>query len=147
MPPDIVKRMPARTQSTFKRAYDNKLKRPIGWWEPDDLAVGLLQAWLVGLGESLPKSTSIDPNGDIDADGVFAEETFDAVKSFQRKAKLKADGMVGHDTLDALRAALLKKNFTSPVVTTSEVIIKAIPVPRQCPPGALICAEPTWKFE
>ena len=147
MPPDVVKRMPSRTQNTFKRAYDNKLARPIGWWEPDHDAVGLVQVWLFALGESMSRSVSLEIDDDtLVPDGVFGNETYLAVQSFQRKAHIKPDGMVGHDTLDAFREELKKKNFVKPVQTTTEVIIKATP-PRPCPRGALICADPVWHFD
>lgn len=141
MMPDIVNRMPSRTRNTFNLAYDNSKKRPIGWWEPDKDAVGLVQAWLLALGESMAKSASFELDDDtITSDGIFGEETFRAVQSFQRKNHLTADGMVGHDTLDALREALKKKVFVPPVQTTTEVIIEGTP-PRPCPPGALICPD------
>lgn len=140
MMPDVVFRLAPRQQATFKRAYDNAQRRPIGWWDPDDIAVGLVQAWLVFVGESLPRSTKIEPDGSIQADGIFGDETFKAVQSFQRKNKLKGDGMVGHDTLDAFREAIAKHRPTPPVQTTSEVIIIGTP-PKPCPPGALICPD------
>ncbi len=144
MMPDVVDRLPPRNRDRFYLAYDNSKERPIGWWEPDDLSVGLVQAWLVALGEKLPKSTKIDADGDIMADGVFGQETFDAVQSFQRKAHLKDDGMVGHDTLDAIRDAL-RARIRPPAKQTSEVFIKKptefTRPPRPCPPGALICAD------
>jgi peptidoglycan hydrolase-like protein with peptidoglycan-binding domain len=141
MMPDIVQKMPPQTQATFNRAYDNSKKRPIGWWDPDKDAVGLIQAWLLALGESMAKSASFELDDDtITADGVFGDETFHAVQSFQRKNRLTADGMVGHDTLDSLREALKKRTFVPPVQTTTEVIIVGTP-PRPCPPGALICPD------
>ena len=39
---------------------------------------------------------------DGDVDGVFGQETYDAVVRFQRKNALAADGVVGSDTLAAL---------------------------------------------
>ena len=144
MMPDVVDRLPPGSRGRFYLAYENVKKRPIGWWEPDDLAVGLVQAWLFALGEKLPKSAKVAPDGDIIADGVFGQETFDAVKSFQRKKHIKDDGMVGHDTLDAFRAAL-RARISPPAKSSSQVFIKKpnefTRPPRPCPPGALICAD------
>jgi murein L,D-transpeptidase YcbB/YkuD len=139
MMPDVVNRMPSRTQNTFNLAYDNAKKRPIGWWEPDRDAVGLVQAWLLALGESMPKSASLEHNS-ITSDGIYGEETYRAVQSFQRKNHLTPDGLVGHNTLDALREALKRRIFVPPVETTTEVIIVGTP-PKPCPPGALICPD------
>lgn len=141
MMPDIVAKMPPRTQITFNRAYDNSKKRPIGWWEPDKDAVGLIQAWLLALGESMEKSASFELDDDtITTDGIFGDETFHAVQSFQRKHGLTSDGMVGHATLDAFREALKTGVFSPPIQTTTEVIIEGTP-PKPCPPGALICPD------
>ncbi len=144
MMPDVVARLPPRNRDRFDLAYDNSKQRPFGWWEPDDLSVGLIQAWLFALGEKLPKSAKVDDAGNIEADGVFGQETFDAVKSFQRKSHIKGDGMVGRDTLDAFRDAL-RARITPPAKQDSQVFVKkpnefASP-PRPCPPGALICAD------
>lgn len=141
MMPDVVSRMPSRTRNTFKLAYDNSKKRPIGWWEPDRDAVGLVQAWLLALGESMEKSASFDSDENrIFSDGIYGEETYLAVQSFQRKNHLTPDGLVGHDTLDALRESLHKRIIVPPVQTTTEVIIVGTP-PKPCPPGALICPD------
>jgi murein L,D-transpeptidase YcbB/YkuD len=144
MMPDVVSRLPAANRARFELAYDNARQRPIGWWEQDDLSVGLVQAWLFALGEKLPKSTKVDSDGSIEADGIFGQETFDAVVSFQRKHEIKADGMVGHDTLDAFRDALRAR---MPKPANTQVFVKKPPhvFPKPCPPGALICADPDAK--
>jgi murein L,D-transpeptidase YcbB/YkuD len=142
MMPDVVSKLPAPNRARFEKAYADK-KRPIGWWDPDDVSVGLVQAWLVTLGESLPISTKVDPaDGGVIADGVFGRETFDAVVSFQKKKGLKADGMVGHDTLDAIRDALKARlrQVDSPVFVKKP--IERERPPRRCPPGSLICRDP-----
>jgi hypothetical protein len=143
MMPDVVNRMPPRQRDRFYLAYDNARKRPIGWWEPDDIVVGLVQAWLFVLGENLPKSAWIETDGTIAAKGIFDQETFLAVQSFQRKMHIDADGMVGHDTLDAL-AWQLRLLMGRPAQPSRQVFVKprdTIP-PRPCSPDALICPDP-----
>jgi len=89
----------------------------------------------------MQRSASFELDDDtITADGVYGDETFRAVQSFQRKNHLTPDGLVGHDTLDALREALKRRILVPPVQTTTEVIIVGTP-PKPCPPGALICAD------
>jgi len=142
MVPDVVAHLPPTHRRRFELADDNTKKRPIGWWEPDEIAVGLVQVWLFALGEKLPKSTRVEPDGTIFADGIFGQETFDAVKSFQRKKHLTPDGMVGHDTLEAFRDGLRARRITPPANPSSQVFVKK---PNQfakpCPRGSLICAD------
>jgi murein L,D-transpeptidase YcbB/YkuD len=132
MLPRGVEHLPSASRERFQLAYDNAKKRPIGWWETDDIAVGIVQAWLRALGGDLPKSTSVDADGNIEADGIFGEETFKAVQAFQRKKKIKPDGMVGHDTLDALNEAL-RTEIRRPSQPTSTVFVKKPgEFPRRC---------------
>jgi peptidoglycan hydrolase-like protein with peptidoglycan-binding domain len=138
MMPQVVDKLPLHSRNRFNLAYDNSKRRPISRWETDDLVVGIIQAWLVILGESLPKSTSVQADGDIETDGDFGGETHLAVQSFQRKKHIKDDGMVGHDTLDALGAAVQALKH---VKTTKAFIKKPNEVRRACPPGAPICPD------
>lgn len=142
MLPPIIASLPIAQQNRFKLAYSNK-QRPIGWGEPDDIVVGMVQAWLNALDVPLPKSTKRDEEGNIIADGIYGSETYQAIKHFQEKNKLKGDGMVGHDTLDIIYERLHEK-FTKRRVSnpphTAAVTVK--PRPFHCPPGTLICPEP-----
>jgi peptidoglycan hydrolase-like protein with peptidoglycan-binding domain len=60
--------------------------------------VKLLQTRLLKFGYQLPKS--IKQDGELDGD--FGDETFDAVKMFQRDHGLVDDGVVGHQTVTVL---------------------------------------------
>jgi hypothetical protein len=126
----------------FQLAYDEK-KRPIGWWEADREAAGLVQAYLHTLGYNLPKSIKVqtDPQHgpSITADGVFGQETFNAVVKFQKDNGLKADGMVGADTFDALARKLDKPRLASHGSYNAATFVH---VRRTCRPGQLICPDP-----
>jgi peptidoglycan hydrolase-like protein with peptidoglycan-binding domain len=87
--------------------------------------VALLQAGLVDLGYSLPRST--DKQGVLD--GILGDETFEAIKQFQRSKQLKDDGFAGRLTISALDTALVKK--TGPVPKTP---VKPAPPPPVPPP-------------
>jgi peptidoglycan hydrolase-like protein with peptidoglycan-binding domain len=66
----------------FQLAYENK-KRPIGWWEPNKEATGLIQSYLKALGYNLAKSVKVEESPDgvtFEPDGIFGPETYDAVK-------------------------------------------------------------------
>ncbi len=144
MMPPIVDYLPPAQRERFRLAYTNK-KRPIGWGEPDDIATGLVQAWLFALGFPLPKSARMDIDGGIIADGIYGSETYRAIKQFQESNPnpLKGDGMVGQDTLDKLYDRLhqkfTKQNTANPPKNAAVTVVKR---PYRCPPGALICAEP-----
>lgn len=142
MMPSSVEHLPPATRARFELAFTNKL-RPIGWGEPDDIAVGVIQAWLNALDIPLPKSTSRDLEGNIQADGIYGSETFRAIKKFQELNQLKPDGMVGENTLNKFHEKLHEK-FTVRVVSNppknAAVTVKKRPF--RCPPGTLICPEP-----
>jgi peptidoglycan hydrolase-like protein with peptidoglycan-binding domain len=139
MMPNAVSKLPAPQQARFNLAYTNKL-RPIGWWEPDDICVGVVQVWMHILGEHLPKSVKVDGGGDLICDGIFGPETYAAVFSFQGKNSLKRDGMVGHDTLDMITHKLPRTNPPAP--TTRNAAVTVAKRPYRCPDGMLICPEP-----
>lgn len=143
MLPSVVKRLPPAQQRRFEAAYTNRAL-PIGWGEGDDIAVGLIQAWLAFLGYKLPISVQLDPaDNSLKADGIFKRETLEAVRALQRDNHLLDDGKVGHDTLDAFEAALRSRTLVrrnEPV--TSRASVTVMPRPYKCPPGALICADP-----
>lgn len=63
--------------------------------------VAILQRTLIAVGEKLPRYRD---------DGVFGAETEEAVKSFQKKQKLKVDGVVGPATEAELNSEL--PNYT-----------------------------------
>lgn len=65
-------------------------------------AVRLIQQALIELGFALPQSTKQHGS----PDGVYGEETFEAVKQFQAKHGLKAEGWVGRNTLAKLEELL-----------------------------------------
>jgi peptidoglycan hydrolase-like protein with peptidoglycan-binding domain len=135
----FVQKLPRASKERFELAYKDK-KKPIAFGEPDDVVVGILQAWLHALGFNLPKSVlKADADG-ITTDGIFWGETRDAVIAFQTKFKLKVDGLVGHETLDELHKQLGRK-FPPPPVTRSATVT-VMPRKFRCPPGALICADP-----
>ena len=138
MMPPIVSKLPPPQQARFNLAYTNKL-RPIGWWEPDDICVGIVQAWMHMLKEKLPTSVKVVAGGDMECDGIFGPETYAAVASFQSKNGLKSDGMVGHDTLDMITHKLPRTNPPAP--TTRNAAVTITKRPYRCPPGALICPE------
>ena len=142
MLPSIVEKLPLASKNRFKLAFSNRL-RPIGIGEPDDIAIGLVQAWLNALDIPLPKSTSRNPDGSITADGIFGSETHGAVKQFQARNGLKPDGMVGKDTLDKIAEKLGEKfhkpRQTEPDRKAGVIVVKR---PFRCPPDSLICPEP-----
>lgn len=144
MLPPIVEKLPLATRKRFDLAYNNALRRPIGMGEPDDIAIGMIQAWLNALDIPLPKSTKRNPDDTVSADGIYGSETYEAVKKFQAANGLKPDGMVGHDTLDKI-AEKLGEKFHKPRVTepTRNANIIVVKRPYRCPPGALICPEPS----
>jgi peptidoglycan hydrolase-like protein with peptidoglycan-binding domain len=125
----------------FDVAYENR-QLPIGWGEPNQEAVGLIQVYLHVLGYNLKMSVKVDKAGrSLTPDGKFGNETLAAVKQFQRDMKIKDDGMVGHDTLDALGAAIdpprpAHHGFVE------EIITPPLRAPKPCPPGSLICPDP-----
>lgn len=138
MLPTIVKKLPPPSRKRFEEAYSN-WKKPIAWGEHDDIVVGVLQAWLVALGFPLPKSTKVTADG-IESDGIFYQETWDAVTAFQRRYELKPDGLVGHNTLDMIYEKLHAMHPRPPITRNASVTVA--PRPYRCPPGALICPEP-----
>ena len=95
----------------------------------------------VHAGRAAAVSVKEDADGLLDCDGVFGQETFDAVVAFQKRKGLKADGMVGHDTLDAIRDALKARfrQVDSPVFIKKSIEHERA---RRCPPGSLICRDP-----
>jgi peptidoglycan hydrolase-like protein with peptidoglycan-binding domain len=70
-------------------------------------AVRCLQVVLISLGYDLPVSTK---NGTILADGVFGQETDEAVVEFQGDNNLAADGVVGPQTLARMDQVLTSEN-------------------------------------
>ena len=133
--------MPATTQARFNQAYTDP-KHPIATGEHDDIAVSLLQAWLFAFGVApLRKSIVFTPDTqDVRADGIFGDETRQAVIAFQRSASLVPDGLVGHNTLDKISERLHRRTPQPPVLRNAAVT--AVKRPFRCPPGALICPEP-----
>jgi len=104
--PSFVSRLPLPVQLRFPEAYANP-RRPIAWGEPNHEAVAVVQLWLDVLSYypfnpiSVKRTGSPDVvPGELEADGIFGNETLEAVKYFQRAHGLRPDGMVGHDTLD-----------------------------------------------
>ena len=142
MLPPIIELLPLAQQNRFKLAYSGK-QRPIGWGEPDDIVVGMVQAWLNALDVPLPIRTKRDKEGNVIADGIFGSETYLAVKHFQDKNTLKGDGMVGHDTIDViyehLHEKFIKRRVSSPPQNASVTVKTRL---FRCPPGTLICPEP-----
>jgi hypothetical protein len=67
-------------------------------------AVHLVQFALLDLGYNLPRSTG----GTFSPDGIFGDETFAAVQSFQRANRIRDDGEVGRNTMLALDTALAR---------------------------------------
>lgn len=68
--------------------------------------VAKLQRGLIKLRFALPKSTSDGP-----PDGMFGEETRNAVSDFQRTRNLSADGIVGRQTLTRLDEEIHAKMY------------------------------------
>jgi peptidoglycan hydrolase-like protein with peptidoglycan-binding domain len=128
----------------FQQAYDEK-KRPIGWWEPNKEAAGLVQVFLHVLGYKLPKSVRVvaEEGGTLVPDGIFGPETYAVVKQFQRDSHIKDDGMVGKDTFDALEAAMNRHKKRPHEPSYHNVIIDQRQ--RPCRPGELICPDPDMK--
>jgi hypothetical protein len=148
MLPSSVENFEAPVRFRFQEAYD-KPKRPIGWWDPDKISVGLVQGWLSYLGYPLPKSVKVDERSrsgfrDLLCDGIFGQETFHAVMQFQTRTGIKADGMVGRNTLDKFSEELTKANRRHTPVSrdASVTVVEKASRPYKCPPGALICKEP-----
>jgi putative peptidoglycan binding protein len=143
MLPPIVDKLPQEARRRFHEAYDNP-KRPIGWGEPDDIVVALLQVWLYALGASnFPRSIVYEIDQDtVNADGIFGKETWLAIMAFQSRKDLglKADGMVGHNTIDRIYDLLHQRRVNPPQLRKASVT--AVTRPFKCPPGALICPEP-----
>jgi|SRR4051812_46143902 len=146
MYPEISKTLLTPTGlARFQLAYDNK-KRPIGWWESDKEAAGVVQLFLHVLGYDMTKSVkvgTVDGKPSLTPDGIFGQETYNAVVKFQRDHELVHDGMVGKDTFDALEVAMnrLKRRPAEP--SYHNVIIDQHT--RRCRPGALICPDPDLK--
>jgi peptidoglycan hydrolase-like protein with peptidoglycan-binding domain len=141
MLPPIVKQLPPATQKRFDDAYTDK-KRPLAWGEHDDVAVGLLQAWLAHLGYHLPRSVTIELDEPVyNTDGIFWDETRQAVIDFQKENDLFPDGMVGKLTLDKISERLARIK-TNPPLPTRKASVIVTPRPYRCPAGALICPEP-----
>ncbi len=137
----VVTKLPPPSRKRFEEAYADRMK-PIAWGEHDDIVVGILQAWLFTLGFLFTNSKSIlkvDAEG-IMTDGIFRNETRDAVIAFQTKYELKPDGLVGHNTLDKLYEKLHGGHPRAPITRNASVTVA--PKPYLCPPGTLICAEP-----
>jgi peptidoglycan hydrolase-like protein with peptidoglycan-binding domain len=142
MMPNVVEHLPTASRERFELAYNDK-KKPIAFGEPDDIVVGVLQAWLHFLKFKLPKSVLRADAEGVTTDGIFWGETRDAVIAFQTKFNLKVDGLVGHDTLDELHKQLARANPPPPVTRNASVTV----VPKnsreyRCPPGTLICKDP-----
>jgi hypothetical protein len=122
----------------FQEAYENK-KKPIGWWDRNYEAVGVVQCYLYVLGYDVSKSVKVDGDKSITPDGAFGQETFNAVQNFQLHNHLKPDGMVGQETFDAMAAKLdpprppAHESFKAAVIQH---------VRRPCRPGDLICPDP-----
>lgn len=68
-------------------------------------AVKLLQGALIDMGYNMPLSKKIKGL----PDGIFGHETFDVVKKFQAKYKLKVDGIAGRNTITRLDGLMFKK--------------------------------------
>lgn len=83
-------------------------------------AVHLIQFALLDLGHPMPRSTG----GNFSPDGIYGEETVNAVKAFQRRRHITDDGVVGRDTMRALDAAFprpshrVRAHFRSISLTT-----------------------------
>jgi peptidoglycan hydrolase-like protein with peptidoglycan-binding domain len=91
--------------------------------------VALLQAGLCDMGQKMPRSTR--PDGSLD--GVFGQETYDAVRTYQSSKKapaLTADGIAGPKTLGALDLDLLARQGHAPKVPAKP----AKPEPKMPPP-------------
>ena len=83
--------------------------RPLAQGEHSD-GVAAMQAGLVDLGYSLPKSAKAGKgHPGTPMDGAFGAETLAAVMKFQTNEQLKSDGIAGARTLFALDKKLLKK--------------------------------------
>ncbi|WP_274628704.1 peptidoglycan-binding domain-containing protein [Arvimicrobium flavum] len=122
----------------FDEAY-NDTRTPIGWWERNTEAAGLVQAYLYTLGYDLMQSVKVTDGGaSITPDGAFGPETFRAVQKFQRDKGIKDDGMVGQNTFDELAKALDKPRPAHQFVR--DVTIQSLK--RPCRPGDLICPDP-----
>jgi peptidoglycan hydrolase-like protein with peptidoglycan-binding domain len=79
---------------------------PVKLGETGD-AIRCLQVVLTSLGYDLPVSTK---HGTILADGIFGQETYDAVVEFQEDNNLAADGVVGPQTLARMDQVLASGN-------------------------------------
>jgi len=119
--PRFVSNFPASTQARFREAYTNK-DRPIAYGERNHESVEIVQAWLYVLGyfPFNPLSVTRDDTpeavtGNFTTDGIFLQETLEAVQEFQRVHGVKADGMVGHDTLDQFDIELSRKHHSIPI--------------------------------
>jgi peptidoglycan hydrolase-like protein with peptidoglycan-binding domain len=125
----------------FDEAYTDK-KRPIGWWERNSEAAGLVQCYLHILGYSMKKSVKVETSPVTrEPDGIFGQESVNAVWKFQKDNQLTADGMVGQETFDKMAKLLDKPRVSHSFVR--EVIIDKHP--RKCRPNELICADPDAK--
>jgi peptidoglycan hydrolase-like protein with peptidoglycan-binding domain len=82
----------------LEKAASNK--PAMGWGEKGE-PVRVIQQALIDLGYWLDISTKKFGT----PDGIFGNETFDRVKSFQRSKSLFPDGIVGRLTMDALDKA------------------------------------------
>lgn len=76
------------------------------------MAIAILQAFLIDLGHPLPSSTR---KAGV-PDGVFGQETKQAILHFQGRSGLKADGIVGRKTITKLgeRLCALRPKATLP---------------------------------
>jgi peptidoglycan hydrolase-like protein with peptidoglycan-binding domain len=102
----------------------------------------VVQAWLAYLDFPLPKSSKVLDGGRVVVlDGVFGEETFDAVKKFQVRAGVKPDGMVGRNTLDKFAEEIAKRNRRHTPISKNAAV-DVVPKGYRCHPGVLICKEP-----
>lgn len=75
----------------------------------------------------MPKSRKI-------LDGVFGEETFDAVEEFQVRAGVKPDGMVGRNTLDIFAEEIAKRNRRHTPISKN-ASLSVVPKGYRCVPA------------
>ena len=86
------------TSRALRNAAENRPPLRVG---ARGRGVHLVQFALIDLGASMPRSTG----GNFSPDGIYGQETVEAVKAFQRSKGLTDDGEVGRNTMRHLDAA------------------------------------------